>query len=285
VKRLIVNADDLGLTAGVDRGILEAYESGIVTSATLMAGGATFHEAVRLAAQVPQLGIGCHIDLVQLAPALPAQDIKSLCDGERFRHGVGPLAARSLSGRISPDEVTREAAAQIRKLQAAGVRVSHVDTHKHAHIFPAVLKGVLRAAAGCGVRAIRNPFEPHAMVRFGDALSEGQFSRWAAVRMLSAFAPHFRREVQKAGMATTDGTIGIALTGHLGERTLYDLVRRVPPGTWELVTHPGYSDVTLAGLSRLTEHREKELRLLTSPKTRQVIESAGIELINYAGLA
>ncbi|MGH9522002.1 MAG: ChbG/HpnK family deacetylase, partial [Terriglobales bacterium] len=105
MKRLIVNADDLGLTPAVNRGIVEAHRHGIVTSATLMANGAAYDDAVSLASAEPRLAIGCHVDLVQLAPMLPPAQVPSLCEDGHFRHGLAALATRSLLGRMDPDQV------------------------------------------------------------------------------------------------------------------------------------------------------------------------------------
>lgn len=286
MKRLIINADDLGLTPAINRGILEAHRQGIVTSTTLMANGAAFEDAVSLACSAPGLAIGCHVDLIQLAPTLPPQKVPTLCEDGHFRHGLSKLALRSFLGAIDPQQSASEIAAQVRKLHSAGIRVSHLDTHKHAHVFPAVLAPLLRAARECGVRAIRNPFEPRAIVPLGQVLSRPDIAkRWAAVRLLATMGVRFRHHVNSAGMVTTDGTLGIVFTGHLDQPALCKLLRRVPEGSWELVVHPGFNDPPLAGLSRLTIQREAELRLLTSSEIRQAIESAGIELITYADLA
>ncbi len=286
MKRLIVNADDFGLTTGVNRAIVEAHERGIVSSATLMANGPTFNDAVTMAKSVPKLAIGCHIDLIQLAPVSEAGRVKTLTDGERFRPGFARFAANAMRGKIHGEEVAREAAQQIGKLQSAGISVSHFDTHKHTHVFPPVLKALLRAARDTGVKAVRNPFEPESMVTFKRAVQRwGVLSRWMAVQSLRTLASDFRREVGKAGLTTTDGTVGIALTGHLDQQALCEVLKQIPHGTWELVTHPGYVEPELARLSKLTGSREDELRLLTSAETCRTIEAAGIEIISYAALA
>lgn len=285
MKRLIVNADDLGLTAGVNRAILEAHQRGIVTSATLMANGLAFEEALTVVAQAPKLAIGCHVDLIQLRPVSPLEQVPTLVAGEHFRPGFARFASGAMRGRINVAEIAAEATAQMRTLQASGVRVSHFDTHKHTHVFPPVLKGLLRAANECGVRAVRNPFEPESSVPFRRVMARwGLLSRWAAVQSLRTLASDFRRSVEKAGLLTTNGTVGIALTGHMGQQSLCEILGRIPDGTWELVTHPGYAEPELASLSKLTASREDELRWLTSTETRNAIEAAGIELISYADL-
>ena len=285
MKRLIINADDFGLTAGVNRAIAEAHQRGIVTSASMMAAGPQLDEAVALARTLPRLSIGCHVDLIQLAPVSPPGQIPTLTSGATFRSGFARFARAALRNRLSAAEITSEAAAQMAKLQAAGLALSHFDTHKHTHLFPRVLRPLLAAARMRGIRAVRNPFEPGPVVRFSQvSLRPKLFSRYCAVRAFQAMAGKFRRMVEAEGLVTTDGTVGIVLTGFLNQRRLDALVRRIPEGTWELVTHPGYSDSALRPLSALTASREAELALLTSPGTRDLLKECGVELISYCDL-
>jgi hopanoid biosynthesis associated protein HpnK len=285
MKRLIINADDFGLTRGVNCAIAKAHQCGVVTSATLMACGPEFEGAVALARTLPQLSIGCHVDLIQLAPvSLPAR-IPTLADGDRFRPGFARFARAALRNRLSAEEIAAEAAAQMRKLQSAGLALTHFDTHKHTHLFPQVLRPLLRAAKGCGIRAVRNPFEPQPMVKLAEVSSTPKLlSRYCAVRAFRSMTAKFRKLVEAEGMITTDGTVGIVLTGFLNEPRLHKLIRRIPEGTWELVTHPGYSDAALRPLSALTASRERELELLTSPKTRTLLKESGVDLISYREL-
>jgi chitin disaccharide deacetylase len=285
MKRLIINADDFGLTKGVNRAITEAHQRGVVTSATLMACGSEFDEAVALARTVPQLSIGCHVDLIQLSPvSLPAH-IPTLADGDHFRPGFARFARAALRNRLSAEEISTEAAAQIRKLQSAGITLTHFDTHKHTHLFPQVLRPLLQAAKACGVRAVRNPFEPQPIVKLAEVSSTPKlFSRYCAVQAFRSMAAKFRRLVEAEDMVTTDGTVGIVLTGFLTAQRLATLIRRIPEGTWELVTHPGYNDAALRPLSKLTASRERELELLTAAKTRELLEARGVELISYREL-
>jgi predicted glycoside hydrolase/deacetylase ChbG (UPF0249 family) len=166
VRRLIINADDFGLTSGVNRAIVEAHEGGIVTSATLMANGSAFDEAVSLAQTRPRLGVGCHVVLVDGAPLVRQTATDSLLDprtrnggAPRFREGISKFATLALLGRLAPEEIEAEVGAQIGKLQSSGIAVTHLDSHKHTHMFPQVIKPLLRAAQARGVRAVRNPFE------------------------------------------------------------------------------------------------------------------------------
>ena len=287
MRRLIVNADDFGYTLGVNRAILEAHSHGVVTSATLMANGPAFAEAVQLAGTVPKLSIGCHVVLTDGEPVLGAERLPSLTSGSHFRDGMIAFAARAIAGRIDGDEIAAEASAQIRKIQSAGIAVSHLDTHKHTHLFPKILQPLLRAAANCGVRAVRNPFGPRLPLRSSHLLARpGLWARYVEVRILGGFAGKFREAVDREGFTTPDGTLGIVVTGALDETLFYAIARSIPEGTWEFVCHPGYNDADLqAGKTRLRESRETELRVLTLPAAREVLAQQGIELISYRELA
>ncbi len=290
MRRLIINADDFGLTAGVNRGILEAHGHGVVTSATLMATASAFAEAVQLAQSAPRLGVGCHLVLVDGSPVLSAAQIPSLIvgrnehkDGARFREGLGSFALLAIFGRLVPEQIEAEATTQIRKLQSSGVAVSHLDSHKHTHMFPQVLRPLLRAAKACGVRALRNPFAPIRGMLLGERSSS--WNRWMRVRALQNLAGEFRRTVREAGMITPDGTFGIVATGALDDRLFRFMVEKLPEGTWEFVCHPGYNDAALQGVrTRLRESRALELRLLTSTATHDLLARSGIQLISYRDL-
>jgi chitin disaccharide deacetylase len=290
VRRLIINADDFGFTAGVNRGIVEAHSRGVVTSSTLMANGLAFSGAVQLAQTVPHLSVGCHVMLIDGQPLLDPKTVPSLVDGAtgtgRFRDGISSFALRAFSGRFDSQEIEAEATAQIRKIQAAGITVSHLDTHKHTHLFPGVLRPLLRAGAVCGVRALRNPFGPRRPLRSGQLLGRpGIWTRYAEMRILQRFAGRFRAVVEEEGFATPDGTLGVEVTGVLDETLFRAFATSIPDGTWEFVCHPGYNDAELrAARTRLRESRETELRVLTSPEARNSLEEAGITLISYNDL-
>ena len=287
MRQLIINADDFGFTSGVNRAIAEAHEHGVVTSSTLMANGAAFAEAVQIAGRVPQLSIGCHVVLIDGEPVLDGEKVPSLTVGRRFRDGLKSFAARAIAGRIDAGEVAAEATAQIRKIQSAGIAVSHFDTHKHTHLFPKILRPLLRAAAGCGVRALRNPFGPRLPMRSSQLLAKPNlWTRYAQLQILQGFARRFRNAVDREGFATPDGTLGIEVTGTLDEKLFQAIARSIPEGTWEFVCHPGYNDADLLKAStRLRESREVELRVLTLPRARQLLVQEGIQLISYRELS
>jgi hopanoid biosynthesis associated protein HpnK len=287
VRRLIVNADDFGFTPGVNRAIVEAHAHGIVTSSTLMASGLAFDDAVRLAKQFPRLSVGCHVVLIDGEPILDAARLTTLTSGPtRFRDGLKSFAVRALAGRFDPDQIEAETSAQIRKIQLAGITVSHLDSHKHTHLFPSVLRPMLRAARARGVQAIRNPFGPRKPLRSGELLARpGLWTRYAEVRILRTLAGKFGDAAKREGMATPDGTLGVVVTGTLDEQLFRAIAAVIPEGTWEFVCHPGYNDAELGRAhTRLRESREIELRVLTMPEVRQLLVEQEIELISYREL-
>lgn len=290
MRRLIVNADDFGFTAGVNRAIVEAYTGGIVTSSTLMANGRAFADAVESAKAVPLLSVGCHVVLIDGEPVLDAERLRSLISGHtgraQFRDGLKSFAARALTGSLDQAEIEAEASAQIRKLQSVGLSVSHIDTHKHTHLFPAVLRPLLRAALACGVYAIRNPFGPRKPIKSSDLLTRPSlWTRYAEVRILQTLAAKFRKAARGAGLATPDGTLGMVVTGALDENLFRAIAAAIPEGTWEFVCHPGYNDNDLkSARTRLRESREAELRILTTPEARELLSNQGISLISYREL-
>jgi hopanoid biosynthesis associated protein HpnK len=279
VGRLIINADDFGLTAGVNRAIVELHRAGVLTSASLMARAAATVGAIELALATPTLGIGCHVVLVDGEPVLRAQDLPTLVDLRtgRFQPSLGAFLKLLLTGRIRSSEIEAETAAQINLLQANGLRLTHIDTHKHVHMFPAVLRPVLRAARAAGIRAVRNPFEPPWSRR---ATHGAPWLRRAEMKLLRLLEPTFRRIVAEEGFTTTDGAVGVLATGTLDSTTVSSLLRSMPDGTWELVTHPGYNDSDLAQVrTRLLASRETEREAI-----RAVEQFPGIERISFADL-
>ena len=296
--RLILNADDFGLTAGVNRAIVELHRAGRLTSATLMARAAATEEAIELARSTPSLGVGCHVVLVDGEPQLATRELPALHEPSilpptlpptlidartgRFYPTLDAFLARLLTGRIRSGEIEAEAAAQIARLQSGGLRLTHIDTHKHTHMFPAVLRPVLRAARAAGIRAVRNPFEPGWSLR---ATPGAPVIRRAEVALLRRLEPAFRRIVAEEGFSTTDGAIGVLATGTLDAATVTSLLQNLPPDTsgteiWELVTHPGYNDQDLAqARTRLLASRETERQALCA-----VEQFPAIELISFAQL-
>lgn len=286
VRRLIINADDFGYTSGVNRAIVEAQTRGVVTSSTLMANSQAFDEAAQLAKSTPELSVGCHVMLTDGVPILSAAQLPSLTDTSHFRDGMMQFATRAIAGKMSADEIAAEATAQIRKLQAAGIQVSHFDTHKHTHLFPKVLRPLLQAAKACGVSAVRNPFGPRLPLLSSHLLTRpGLWKRYVEVGVLQRFAGKFQEAVDREGFVTPNGTLGIVVTGALDESLFHAIAMSIPEGTWEFVCHPGYNDSDLqSAKTRLRTSRETELQVLTLPSARELLAREGIQLISYRDL-
>ncbi len=258
--RLILNADDFGLTPGVNRAIAELYAAGALTSATLMARGAAFADAVATAHVYSGLGTGCHIVFTDGTPVSPPETIPSLLgpDRQAFRPSLRAFLLAAVAGRIHREELKREAVAQIRTLQSAGLHVTHLDTHKHTHILPQIAGPLLEAAVETGVPAIRNPFEAPWSLRLGHT---------RLLRLLSVAGSRLLRRsflaqpaIRSGAVRSTDGTLGISATGRLNEPTLRRILLALPDsGTWELVCHPGYNDRDLDAITtRLRDTRNIE---------------------------
>lgn len=262
MRRLIVNADDFGFTRDVNAGIVEAHTYGILTATTLMANGDAFDDAVALARAVPSLDVGVHLVMVQGMSVLdPARELPGT---------VSDLVKTLWRGELS---VYEEARAQVSKIVAAGIRPSHIDTHKHTHLLPPVLKAVARVAREFEIPWVRRPFD------YGIDGSVKWQKRAVALGM-RVMAPGFAREL--AGLRMTDYFAGFQVTGTLDARSLGRTLRRVPEGLTEFMCHPGILGAELrASKTRLKESRAVELTALVAPETRELVRELGLELGNY----
>jgi chitin disaccharide deacetylase len=285
VRRLIINADDFGLTKGVNRGIEDCHKAGSVTSATLMANSMALEEAVSIAKANPALGVGCHVMLVDGEP-LTGQAATTLLrsDGRTFRVGIAEFAWAALRGKLNDSEIYNEAVAQIQKLQSSGISVDHFDTHKHTHMFPSVLRPLLRAAKDCGVPAVRNPFVPLKTAALAHILKRPSlWTRTSEVAVLRSFRDQFQNEVAKAGLKTTDGSFGVIATGSLDKRLTEAILGSIPDGTWEFVCHPGYNDGDLDSVkTRLRKTRDIEADILKSSSLSDFLAKNRLELIRFS---
>ena len=239
-----------------------------------------------------RFSVGCHVVLLDGEPLLPADQVASLLQpgsqngSHQFRVRLNDFVLAYFRNKLNPAEIEAEASAQIGRLQSAGVRPSHFDTHKHAHMFPAVLRPLLRAARECGVPAVRNPFGKVWPLPMGDLLRQHKlWRRFAELNVLRNFATKFRREVEACGLRTTDGSLAVLVTGFLDLKVFTAIVDSIPEGTWEFVCHPGYNDADLDQVgTRLRQSRVQELGLLTSAEAKEVLQRREIELITYHDL-
>jgi predicted glycoside hydrolase/deacetylase ChbG (UPF0249 family) len=284
--RLIINADDFGLTPGVNRAVAELHQAGVLTSTTLMATGAAFDDAVAIAHAHPKLGVGCHVVLTDGIPVCTPESIPSLLGPDRktFRPSLVDFIQALLRSNIREDDIARESAAQVQKLERAGIRITHLDTHKHTHLFPAVVRPLLRLAESSSIGAIRQPFEqPWSL-----ALGHGSTLRRLQVKLLGRLKKSFEQQpqIRSAHVLTTDGTIGISATGNLDAATLREILQAMPAeGTFELCCHPGYNDVDLDRVTtRLRTHRDIERNALLDEIPASALHPNAPHLINYGNL-
>ena len=266
----MVNADDFGFTPDVNQGIVEAHRGGILTATTLMANGEAFEDAVRLAADNPALDVGCHLVLI---------GGRSLVTGCPFPATVAQLVRALARREISPYP---ELAEQVRRITAAGIRPSHLDTHKHAHLAPPVLNAVARIAEDFGIRWVRRPFD------FPLSALGGAVPRLKRVtsRALGLLRGRFHRVLEHHGCRTTDHFAGFQITGRFRTAELVQLLAIVPEGTTELMCHPGRCGAALRQApTRLKESREQELQALLAPEVRAALDRYEIELVDYRKLS
>jgi hopanoid biosynthesis associated protein HpnK len=287
VKNLIVNADDLGWTEGVNRGIVEAFHHGIVTSASLLANGPAFAEAVKSARSAPGLGVGVHLNLSNGPPVADRETVMSLLNEEgEFAGGLESLLLKRARRGLVLREVAEEWDAQIQTVRDSGIEPTHIDGHKHVHMLPGLFEIALRLAKKHSIGAIRVSLEESSLRA---ALASGAKQRAAVVmkqgvqaRGLKLLARDAREQAERAGIATSDYFCGIAQTGELTREGVTKLLKILPEGTTELMCHPGYADEALGkSATRLQASRQSELEILTDTKIRNLVASQGIRLIDY----
>jgi hopanoid biosynthesis associated protein HpnK len=278
-QRLIVNADDFGSSIAVNAGVARACREGVVTSTSLSAGGAAFDDAVARLDELPQLGVGVHLTLAVGRAVLSPDAAPTLVGPEgALPRTPATFARRFLSGGISLADVRAELAAQLEKVLAAGVRVTHLDSHQHLHNFPGVAPVVIELATRFGVPAAR--------------LSRCRLwppgRRWLARQLaLRLCAEAFGRMARRAGLRMPDGLEGQEWAGALTAARVVAIVERLEPGTWELLCHPAAASAPreaepprdAAGFDRAGE-----LAAVISPVVRGALEEAGVRLVNYAAL-
>ncbi|MCC8189802.1 MAG: ChbG/HpnK family deacetylase [Planctomycetes bacterium] len=279
-RRLIVNADDFGLSASVNAGIIRAHDDGILTSTTLLANGPAFQEAVALAAARPHLGVGIHLNLVRGLPLSSPAAIPALVNAAgRLR----PFRLRRLTPAVL-DQAEREYRRQFEAVLATGLRPTHVDFEKH-HAWQGPLYALAsRLAREYGVRAMRSLREPvwFALTCVG----------WPGLRG-TVMAAALRCGVSlggddASGLARPDRLLGQTHIGRMTEAVWLALAAVVPPGTTEVMTHPGCSDhgtgESVMGGSWLGQARERELAALLSPSIRQALTDRNVSLIHFGHL-
>lgn len=271
--RLIVNADDFGISPAVNDGILEAHTAGVVTSTSVMVRCPGWDDAAPKLRAAPTLGVGLHFNLLVGEPLAPAVTIVERRTG-RFLT-LSALTRRALAARLDAAEVEAECEAQVTAVEALGVRVTHLDSHRHTHALPVVRGAVARVGARRGL-PVRRPVESHRWFP-NDIMS--QLHRGVIAwswRVTSIGAPRTR---------APDHFIGVSMQG--GQRFEQDVayvLDRLPPGTVEMMVHPGRVDPALQSVDGYTWQRKLELTALLSPVVRNRLRSSDIELMHFGQL-
>jgi len=288
---LIVNADDLGWTEGVNRGVAEAHRNGIVTSASLLANGAAYASGVKVARTTPGLSVGVHLNLSDGEPIAPQELVTSLLNESGEMQGRPESLLLRLARRSVPlHEIELEWDAQIQKVRDSGIEPTHLDGHRHVQMLPGLFEIALRLAKKHGISAIRISHEESSLRA---ALSAGAKQKGTVVmrqgvqaRGLKLLAPDAHEKAERAGIATADYFCGIAQTGEMTREGVMRLLEILPEGTTELMCHPGYMDAALAkSATRLQASRQMELEILTGTEIRNLVASQGIRLIDYGFVA
>lgn len=287
MKRLIVNADDFGYTRGVNAGIVRGFREGIVTSATIMANGDAFEDAIKCAQANPKLGVGCHLVLVGGKCVAPAKQVGSLVDSEgRLPASLPALLSKLFMGSVRPDAIGAELRAQVERVFAAGLRPTHFDSHKHTHAHPRVMEVVVRVAEEFKATAIRKPFEDaRALLSPVFRGGVGSWKQRATALIAGVNASRFQKLASSHGMRTPDHFMGVVATGRLNREAILAMIGAMRDGVTELMCHPGEYDEELEkSPTRLKREREAELEGLTDPDVRGAIREHNVRLMNFLEL-
>lgn len=283
MKRLIVNADDFGIHPAVNKAVSIAFEKGILTSTSLMAGGEAFDEAVSLARSMPELGIGVHLTLVGgLFTVLPAKEVPSLTwEGGHLCNDYLELIKRDLAGKISVDDVYREWDAQIQKVMDTGLTVTHLDGHQHMHMWNHFFPVTLALAKKYHISCMRVPDEK---LLFGFHLSPAGLFRFASKNGLSLMARSHRGALKRKGILCNDHFWGMMYGGHFYESRMARILDHLEEGVTEFMCHPSADQKAMEETFHWGYEGERELQSLMSPLVQKKIKEQGIRLISYKEL-
>jgi predicted glycoside hydrolase/deacetylase ChbG (UPF0249 family) len=277
VVRLIVNADDLGVSERVNDGIVQAHRSGIVTAASLMASGRGFDHAVQCCRRAPELDVGVHLTLVAEKPLQPKESSLTGDDG-RLPPTIGVFLRRCLAGAIRMTDIQAELSAQIERVLDHGLRPTHLDSHQHVHALPGIAQLVLRLSDRYRIPFVRVPVEEP---RIDRPLSLHAASRWSGAMALRTSWMLARLSGARTPVGRRLRFLGFTEGGRLTRTRLHRLLRTLRPGrTYELMCHPGFAPDE-PDIQRWRYRHEQELRALTSAWIRSEIAARGIRLIGF----
>ena len=271
--RLIINADDLGSGPGRDKGILWAFQEGLISSASILANGPTFQEAAQRALH-HGLPIGVHLNLSEGRPLTGA--LPGITDNRGSLPGKYRL--RSLLDRPlrNAQDIFDELSAQVSRVIEAGLQPDHLDTHQHFFLFPELTDMVIALAREHGIPALRLPLPAEEVVGPVPPLLAREMSLYRRL------APAAAIKIQKSGLFASDGLLGMSLLHDLTKESLCRILQQLPDGTWELMVHPGYPDMegSFSGPQRL-----KELQALASSSFQTLLVARQVQTTTFGALA
>lgn len=279
-KRLIVNADDYGLTPGVARGILQAHREGIVTSATAMMNRPGIADALRQARQQPELGLGVHLVFTAGRPVLPPDRVPNLLDDNGFfwRSDVWQTRLEQ----IDLDQLRTEWEAQLGLFRKLAGEPDHLDCHHFLHVYPPIFELYLGLAQQEGLPA-RVPFEAQEQGDDRTAALAADFGVSPEVTEFILAAD--RKLLTSYPVRRPDHFIGAFFGGaQISQEHLLSLLEQLDEGVTELMVHPGLCDDELQATSSYSWQREQEMNVLCAPAVRERLAELGVTLVNYGVL-
>ncbi|WP_375407825.1 hopanoid biosynthesis-associated protein HpnK [uncultured Methylobacterium sp.] len=234
MKHLVVTADDFGLSLEVNDAVEQAHRNGILTAASLMVSAPAAADAIARAHRLPSLRVGLHLVMVEAWPTLPPAELPDLVDRDGlFRRDMGRLGLDLALKPAARRQLAAEIAAQFEAYASTGLPLDHVNAHKHFHVHPLIAGRVLAIGRGFGMRAIRVPREPRAVLRAAEPgcnpKAATDIAPWAAMLAVRA---------RQAGLLIPDRTLGLAWSGAMNPARVAGLLRHLPDGLTELYTHP-----------------------------------------------
>lgn len=286
-RRLIINADDFGWSSSINEAVERAHSNGVLTSASIMAGGGAVEEAIRIAGRNPKLGLGLHLTLAQGKPLSEKRDIQSLCTPDGNFLTRTQLARKAVQGKLRPDDLRNEFLAQLNRLTSAGVNLTHIDSHQHIHVLPQVREVVLSEAKRLGL-AVRIPDETQLWFG-GRGRGLSGLVQLGRKMNLRFWAAGFRRKAVLAKLRANDHFVSpFGLLPPIRELTpaAFDfLLRKLKPGLTEMMVHPGLGDdlaEVWGGDPQLMTDRRTEARVLCSAGFKAEIDRLGLRLVNFS---
>lgn len=278
-NRLIVTADDFGLATEVNQAVEAAHRDGILSAASLMIAGPAAADAIARAHALPHLRVGLHLVLVDGHPALPPSEIPDLVDERgRLRSDMARLGFEIATRPAVAQQVSAEIAAQFEFFRAAGLKLDHVNAHKHFHLHPIIAGKVIVIGKRYGMRALRVPLEPTSVLRRVEP-QRAAFPTW----LLPVWGQFLRARAQRAGILTSDAVFGLRWSGAMTAKRLTGLIGNLPPGIIEIYTHPAGSDA-FPGHAAGYRYRE-ELAALRHPSCIEALRRSGYPLGGYSDIA